>query len=310
MQLATILGVFLAGTAGTMVLGLFSKWVDRKVTARVQFREGPPLLQPVYDVLKLLGKETLVPQNAQRTGFLLAPLVGFAAVSVAASILWFTALVPTGVFVGDLIVVIYFLTIPSLCVIIGGTSSGSPYGAIGGSREMKLLISYELPLIVAVVAVLVRAELWTFRLGDLVAYQEVHGAMALHLSGLLALIVGVFCMQAKLGLVPFDIPEAETELMGGPFTEYSGAPLAVFYLARAMLLAVLPMFVITVFMGGIDLGFPGIIGTVVKYVVLLVLIILIRNTNPRVRIDHAVKFFWYILTPVSLAALLLAFAGY
>jgi len=310
MQLPTILGVFFAGTAGTMALGLFSKWVDRKVTARVQFRKGPPLLQPLYDVLKLLGKETLVPENARRSGFLLAPLVGFAAVSVVGAILWYTAWKPGGVFLGDLIVVIYFLTIPSLSIIIGGTSSGSPYGALGSSREMKLVISYELPLVLAIVAVLVRAELWTFRLGELVAYQQAHGAMALHLSGLLALIVAVFCVQAKLGLVPFDIPEAETELMGGPFTEYSGAPLAVFYLMRAMLLAVLPLLLITVFLGGVDLTFPGVIWTVVKYVVLLVVIVLIRNTNPRLRIDHAVKFFWYILTPVSLVALLLALAGY
>lgn len=310
MQLSTILSFFFVGTAGTMVLGLFSKWVDRKVTARVQFRKGPPLLQPVYDVLKLLGKETLVPESARRSGFLLAPLAGFAAVSVVGAILWSTAWRPGGVFVGDLIVVIYFLTIPSLSIIIGGTASGSPYGALGGSREMKLVISYELPLILAVVAVLVRAQLWTFRLGELVAYQQANGAMALHLSGALALIVAVLCMQAKLGLVPFDIPEAETELMGGPFTEYSGAPLAVFYLMRAMLLAVLPLLIITVFLGGINLQFPGVIWTLVKYVVLLVVIVLIRNTNPRLRIDHAVKFFWYILTPVSLAALLLAFAGY
>ena len=309
MQLPMILGVFFAGTAGTIALGLFSKWLDRKVTARVQFRKGPPLLQPVYDVLKLLGKETLVPKNARLTGFLLAPLIGFSAVSVAGVILWYTAFRPQGIFIGDLIVVVYILTIPSLAIIIGGSSSGSPYGAIGASREMKMIISYELPLILSIVAVLVRADVLSFRLADLVAHQEATRAAALHLSGALAFIVSIFCMQAKLGLVPFDVPEAETELMGGPFVEYSGAPLAVFYLMRAMLLAVLPLFLITVFMGGIDLQFPAVLLTIVKFVVLLVIIVLIRNTNPRLRIDHIVKFFWYILTPVSLVALLLALAG-
>ena len=309
MQLPMILGVFFAGTAGTMAIGLFSKWVDRKVTARVQFRKGPPLLQPLYDVLKLLGKETLVPETAKRTGFLLAPLIGFAAVSLAGAILWYTAFRPGGSFVGDLIVLIYILTIPSLAIIIGGSSSGNPYGAVGASREMKMIIAYELPLILSIVAVLVRGELYTFRLSELVAYQQAQGAMALSVSGALALIVGVFCVQAKLGLVPFDVPEAETELMSGPLVEYSGPPLALFYLMRAMLLAVLPMFLITVYMGGIDLDFPGVLVTVVKYIALLVVIVLIRNTNPRLRIDHIVKFFWFILTPVSVLALVLAFAG-
>lgn len=309
MQLPAILGVFAAGTAGTLVLGLFSKWVDRKVTARLQYRKGPPLLQPFYDVLKLLGKEVLVPERARGTGFLLAPLVGFAAVAVAGAILGYTAFRPEGAFIGDLIVVLYLLTLPSLAIIIGGNASGSPHAAVGASREMKLLIAYELPLILAVVAVLVRSHIYSFRLGDLVAYQQAEGAMALHLSGLLALIAAIFCVQAKLGLVPFDIPEAETELMSGPLVEYSGAPLAVFYLMRSMLLAVLPILVMTVFMGGIDLKFPGILWAIAKYVGLLVLVVLIRNTNTRLRIDQAVKFFWYGLTPLALVALVLAFAG-
>ena len=310
MQVPAILGTFLAGAVGTAVLGLFSRWVDRKVTARVQYRQGPPLLQPLYDILKLLGKETLVPLRARHTGFLLAPLVGFAAVAVAGAILWYTAFVPQGAFVGDLIAVIYLLSIPSLATIVGGTASGNPYGALGASREMKLMISYELPLITAVVAVLVQTRLYSFRLGELASYQQAHGAAALHLSGLLALVVALFCVQAKLGLVPFDIPEAETELMSGPLVEYSGAPLAVFYLMRAMLLAALPLLLITVFMGGVDPAFPGVLWTLLKYLVLLVLIVLIRNTNTRLRIDHAVKFFWYGLTPLALAALLLALAGY
>lgn len=310
MQLAAMMGTFLVGTAGTLLLGLFSKWMDRKVTARIQYRVGPPLLQPVYDVLKLLGKETLVPESARKTGFLLAPLVGFAAAAISGVLLLSTAWGAQRAFIGDLIVVWYFLMIPSLSVIVGGAASGSPYGAMGASREMKLVIAYELPLILAVIAVLARAQLWSFRLEEIVAYQQTHQALALSVSGALALLVAILCMQAKLGLVPFDMPEAETELMGGPFVEYSGAPLAVFYLMRAMLLAVLPLFIITVFLGGVDLSIPGILWTILKFGALVVVTTLIRNTNPRLRIDHALKFFWYILTPVSLLSLILALAGW
>ena len=308
-QLPTLIGFFVAGTAGTAILGLVSRWIDRKVTARIQFRKGPPLLQPFYDLLKLLGKEVLVPERARGTGFLLAPLIGFAGVSVVASLLWYTAARPEGVFVGDLIAVLYILVLPSLAIVLGGAASGSPHAAVGASREMKMMISYELPLVLAVVTVLVGTGVGTFRLGDLVTHQAVNGAAALTWSGAIGLVVAFFCMQAKLGLVPFDIPEAETELMSGPLVEYSGAPLAVFYLTRSMLLAVMPLFLITVFLGGIHLAFPDVLLTVVQYVVLLVLIVLVRNTNPRVRIDHAVKFFWYILTPAALVSLVLAYAG-
>ncbi len=304
------LGLFLGGTLGTLALGLFSKWLDRKLTARLQYRVGPPVLQPLYDVLKLFGKETLVPEQARRSGFLLAPLVGFSAAAVAASILWATALDPRGAFVGDLIVLLYVLTLPSLSLIVGGSASGNPFGAVGASREMKLLISYELPLILAVVVALVHAEVWSFRLGDLVAWQAAHGPIAFSLSGAMALFVALFCVQAKLGLVPFDIAEAETELMGGVVVEYSGPPLALIYLFRAMLLAILPLLLITVFLGGVAIAFPGVLGSLVAYGLILLFIVLLRNTNPRLRIDQAVKFFWMILSPLGLVALLLALAGY
>ncbi|MBE7560420.1 NADH-quinone oxidoreductase subunit H [bacterium] len=308
--MAQALGIFVAGTLGTMVLGLLSKWFDRKLTARVQYRVGPPLLQPFYDILKLLGKETLVPADARRSGFLLAPLVGLSATAVAAGILWASAVNPAGAFVGDLIVLLYVLTLPSLSLVVGGSASGNPFGAVGASREIKLLIAYELPLITAIVTALVHAEAWSFRLADLAAHQAAHGPIAASLSGALALLVSLFCIQAKLGLVPFDTAEADTELMGGVLVEYSGPPLALIHLFRAMLLAVLPMLLITVFLGGIRLSWPGILGTLLAYLLILVFVVLLRNTNPRLRIDQAVKFFWLLLFPIAMLALILALAGY
>lgn len=313
-----IILVFLLGTLGTAIVGLLSKWIDRVVTARVQWRKGPPPLQPLYDILKLFGKETLISEGVSGRGFLLAPLFGLAGVIAASCIIWSVILDPTRTFVGDLIVVVYLLTIPSLSFIVGGSTSGSVQGGVGASREMKLLLSYELPFVLALVTVLVGVARargtpggeWgaTFSLGAITQYQAEAGAMInifrspflMHLACLVGLAVAVLCAQAKLGAVPFDMAEAETELMGGIFVEYSGPPLAVIFLTRAMLLATLPLLMALVFVGRHAVWTP------VAYVVLLVLYVLIRNTNPRVRIDQAMRFFWYGLAPVGVVCLLLA----
>ena len=310
-------GAFLAASLGTILVGLVSSWVDRKVTARVQYRVGPPVLQPFYDVAKLLAKETLISERARGRGFHLAPLVGFAAAGLAAGMLWFANVWPAHAFVGDLIVVLYILTIPAIAGIYGAMASGSPHAAIGASREMKLLLAYELPLVLAVLVPVVQAGRGpgpglSFSIGALVLHQQEAGWAIAHLSGFLAAAVALLCLQAKLTLVPFDLPEAETELMGGSVLEYSGPPLAVIRLTRAMLLAMAPVYFATLFLGGLgDAASPlSWLAFAAKYVAVLVLVVLIRNTNPRLRIDQAVKFFWMGLAPVAALALALAVFGY
>ena len=299
--------LLLLASVGTLILGLISKWVDRKVTARVQWRVGPPWYQPFADVIKLLGKETLVPEHAG-PGFLLAPVVGLAATCLAVTIVWAANIWPSRGFVGDLIVVLYLLAVPSLMIVMGGSLSGNPHASVGASREMKLLLAYELPFVLAILAVILGAEgPRTLSLGT-IAHGEMRGVLPA-IACVLGFLISVFCIQAKLGLVPFDMPEAETEIMGGPFCEYSGAPLAMFYLMKATLFATLPVFLVTVFWGGFGPGVSGWILGVVKYLVVVVIMVLMRNTNPRVRIDHAVKFFWFGLTPIGLLAVILAMVG-
>jgi len=267
----------------------------------VHWRVGPPWYQPFADVIKLMGKETILPEHAG-IGFLLAPVVGLAATCVAATIIWSANLNPDNGFVGDVIVVLYLLVIPSLMIILGGSLSGNPHSAVGASREMKLLLAYELPMVLAIVAVILGAEgSRTLSLGA-IAHSEMRGVFP-SIACVLGLLASIFCIQAKLGLVPFDMPEAETEIMGGPFVEYSGAPLGVFYLMKAMLFATLPVFLVTVFWGGFGPGMGGWVLGVLKYLVVVVIMVLMRNTNPRVRIDHAVKFFWFGLTPIGILAL-------
>ncbi len=290
------------GFVFSSVLGLFSTWVDRKVTARVQWRVGPPLLQPFYDFLKLMGKETLLPASGNRVVFLAAPLVSLASVTLVSMILWLANLTGS-TFIGDLIVVVYLLLIPSLSLILGGMASGNPLATTGASREMKLILAYELPFLICLAVVILKS-----RLG--ITLESVASSPSIaSVSGALAAVVSLLCVQAKLGFTPFDVAEAETEIMAGPYIEYSGAPLALFKLSQAILLFELPVFLITVFLGGIHLAGWGILWFVLEYVAILALIVVIKNTNPRIRIDQAVRFFWRILTPTAIAAFLLAAIG-
>ncbi|MBN2030170.1 NADH-quinone oxidoreductase subunit H [bacterium] len=290
----------------TAIVGMLVSWIDRKVTARLQWRVGPPLFQPLYDFVKLLGKETIIPKGSSKITFLLAPLFGLVAATFVSMLVWTAILWPEKSFGGDLIVVLYFLMIPSLAVIIGGFASRNPIASLGASREMKLMLADELPFLLAVFVAVIKAG-GAIRLGQLIAYQQTHGWVFLSASGICAIIVAIITMQAKLTLVPFDIPEAETELMSGVFVEYSGPPLAIFKLTRMMMLFTLPMVVVVVFLGGMHFQGISILWSILKYVVLLVLIILIRNTNPRLRIDQAVRFLWGPVTILGVAAVVLAF---
>jgi len=287
----------------TLVLGLIASWIVRKVSALVQWRVGPPLFQPFYDVVKLLGKEILIPQQAQQTVFKAAPIVGMAGVLLLSTMLWRITLAPATPFVGDIIVAIYLMALPSLALILGSSASASPHASVGTSREMKLVMGYELPLVLAFIVVIVKTG------GQLSLVAIAQQCPALSISGMLAFLVGLLCVQAKLGFIPFDMAEAETELASGILMEYSGALLAVWKITQAMMLVVLPMFLVTVFMGGIGAAGAPLAWGIGKYVLVLVLIILIKNTNPRVRIDQAMKFFWVYCGIALSVAVVLAIIG-
>ena len=307
--------IFLAAACGTLVLGLTLRWVDRKVTALVQWRVGPPWYQPLVDVIKLMGKENMMPITGRGTGFLLAPVVALAATGVAAAVLWGAIVRPSGGFIGDLVVVIYLLMIPALMTIMGASASGNPHAAIGASREMKLLLSYELPLLLVILVAVARSAAtagggWTFRLDLMLSAQASSSPVLFSISGVLAILIAILCTQAKLGQVPFDLAEAECEIMSGVYVEYSGPNLAMFLMTRAMLLALMPLLLIIVFWGGLHTGaWWGYLTFAGKYLLLVALVTLIRNTNPRLRIDQTVKFFWFALTPAAILAVVLALVG-
>ena len=298
------------GFAFTLFVGVIVSWIVRKVSALVQWRVGPAfiaegrLFQGMYDILKLLGKEILIPKDAQRFVFVAAPLFGFSGVLLLATMLGRICVSGHG-YVGDIIAAMYLMVIPSLALILGSSSSGSSHAAVGAAREMKLVMSYELALVLSMIVVIIK----TGGSVDLAAIAGFERAPIASVSGLIAFLVSVLCIQAKLGFVPFDIAEAETELGSGVLMEYSGALLALWKIMQAMMLVALPLFLVMVFLGGFGTGFWGLIAGAAKFVLIVVLLILIKNTNPRVRIDQAMKFFWVYCGVAMVIAVMIAMAG-
>jgi NADH-quinone oxidoreductase subunit H len=186
-------GLLFAATAGA-----FLSWFDRKITARVQFRKGPPLLQPFYDFFKLLlVKETILPRNGSPVLFLLAPIFSvFGATMAGVFILLPLFNITTG-FRGDLLVIFYLLTIPSFSYIIGSLSSGNPLAAVGGSREMKLILSYELTFLLVIAGVIMKCG-QQFDLNNIIRTQQAASPFIGSVSGVLLFLVGIFCIQAGL----------------------------------------------------------------------------------------------------------------
>jgi NADH-quinone oxidoreductase subunit H len=291
------------GFVFTAGLGLSASWIVRKVSALVQYRVGPPFLQPFWDIAKLLSKEVLIPQEANKWVFIGAPLVGLAGVLLLSTLLGVAAFWPQATFVGDIIVAIYLMVMPSLALILGSSASASPHAAIGTAREMKLVLGYELPLVLAFIVVIIKSG------GALGLSAIAETKPVASVSGVIAFLVSLLCIHAKIGYVPFDMAEAETELGSGVLMEYSGGLLALWNLTSAMMLVAMPMFLVLVFLGGFGTMPAGIAIGLLKYVLVLVLIILIKNTNPRVRIDQAMRFFWIWCSLALVAAIVLATVG-
>lgn len=280
-----------------VALGLAGEFVDRKLYARLQNRVGPPWFQPLADALKLFGKEDVVPEEADRRVFHLAPVFAVAA-AVAAVLyipLWGTGAVFA--FEGDLVVVLYLLLIPTLTFFLGGWTSNSVFATIGAVRAITQVFAYEIPLFVALLAPALLANTWS--ISEMAAYYGAHPW--LWSVNLIGFGVALVSLLGKLERVPFDIPEAETEIVAGSFTEYSGRRLAFFRLAvdcEAIVGASLVAAVFLPFGLGLPLGF-GILVYLGKVLVLLALLALLRTLFARLRIDQMIAFCWKVLAPIA-----------
>lgn len=292
------------------VIGAFLSWFDRKITARVQFRKGPPLLQPFYDFFKLLlVKEMILPKQGSALIFLIAPVFAvFGATMSGVFILLPLFNITTG-FRGDLLVIFYLLTIPSFSYIIGAIASGNPLAAVGGSREMKLILSYELTFLLFIAAIIMKCG-QHFDLYSIIQSQQAGSPFIASISGVILLIVGIFCVQAKLSLVPFDMPEAEAEITEGIFIEYSGPAYAMIKLTKYIMFFILPALIIALLINGFRLNGINILWAVLKTLAVVLILTLIRNTNPRIKIKQAMSFFLIWMNLIAVVAIILIFFGY
>lgn len=296
------------GLLFSAILGLTIGWVDRKLSARFQFRVGPPFLQNFNDIIKLLGKETILPKQGINSLFIISPFAAFAIIVVTSTVVG-AALFFRMSIMGDLIVIMYLLMTISVMVILGGSSTGNVYSSLGAGREMKLLLADELVFILVMLVPIIRSG-FNLNLSDIIIFQDQNGMFISSISGFLGFIAGLMCIQAKMTLPPFHIPEAETEIVEGPFMEYSGPLLAFWKLNHFMMYVLFPFLLIGLFWGGFNFTGMNILWSILKYVLIIFLVIVIKNTNPRIRIDTALNFFWKYLVPVMAAAVLFAVLGY
>jgi len=296
--------LFLAVTGG------FLSWFDRKITARVQFRKGPPLLQPFYDFFKLLlVKETILPKYGSPVTFLAAPVFAVAGATLAGVFILLPLMnISTG-FKGDLFVIFYLLTIPSLMYILGAVASGNPLAAVGGSREMKLILSYEGTFLLVIAGIILKAG-QHIDLNSIIQLQKEGTPFIGSISGVLLFIVAIFCVQAKLALVPFDMPEAETEIAEGIFIEYSGSAYALVKLTKYIMFFILPAFLTAILLSGFTFEGIHILWALLKIIGVVLLLTLIRNTNPRLKIKQAINFFLVWMNLLAVIAIVLAYFGY
>ena len=307
--------------AFSIIIGLLLMGFDRIVAARMQARIGPPLTQPFTDVRKLLAKENVVPENAIPWLFNLAPIIALAS---AITILFY---LPIGGFApvlsggGDLILVMYLLTLPALALVAGGFASGSPYATVGAQREMVTMIAYEFPLAIVVVAIAWRLAAAGISLPFSLATIEANPVWGLvgplgAIGLLILLIVLLIVTPAELSRVPFDTPEAETELAGGILVEYSGKNLALFSLTQGVKTVAMASLVVALFfpyrlaaIAGIS-GFVGAVIDLLFYILLITLVAfisvsVIRVSMARFRINQVVSVYWIYLAIAGLAGLLL-----
>ncbi len=297
-----------------VVLGFvtYAILAERKVMGFMQLRMGPNqlggrlgLLQTVADVLKLLLKEDTIPKAADRPLFIIAPIIAFAPSFVVMATIPFTDKFQ---FADIGIGLLYYVAVSGMTVVgilTAGWASNNKYSLLGGMRAAAQMISYEIPLVMSVLGVILLTG--SLNLNSIVAAQQDGWFILLQPIGF---IIFVIAGVAELNRVPFDLPEAENELVAGYFTEYSGFRWAFFMLSEYVYMFAMSALITAIFLGGWlplpFLGFiPGPIWFALKFSTIVFFLIWIRSTFPRISADKLMEFGWKILLPVALANIFL-----
>lgn len=300
-------------------ISLLFEGIDRKVHARMQKRIGPPIIQPFYDFIKLFNKERIVPVTASSRVFTAMPLVA-AAASILGAAIPLSNIITEASIVGDLILVLYLLAMSSIALMVGGSSSGNPYGAIGFSRKMSMMIACEVPMLIAI-ASLAFNPCHSLKIYDAVLTQvKMRSLLAFSYPSMAAAATALLlCIPATAMAVPFDIPEAKTEVVHGILVEYGGPYLALVKLAKAASNFALSLLAITLFFyipalfeGYVSLGPVGklLLCLATALAFMLLTITIPRTVFARLKIGQAFKFYWIIPLMLSVASVVLSVLGF
>ena len=322
MNVIVTIVIFICVVVLSTIFSMLYRGIDRKLVARMQGRVGPPIIQPFRDVQKLLMKENIVPDGAVSWLFTAAPFVCLiASVLLLLYIPLFGQKALLGGF-GDAILVIYLLILPPLAYVLGGFASSSPYATVGAQREMVIMMSYELPLAVAVVTLAWRigqaAMGNPFMFSTIAQYPIWNSVGPLGVIGSLVLLFTLLVVTpGEAAKVPFDIAEAETEIAGGLLVEYSGRNLCLFYLADIVKAFAMASLVVALFFPYnlspvIGIGTPIVAGIVdglfflIKvFAVMFISISVIRTGMARFKISQASWVYIIAMTLISLVGLIL-----
>ena len=281
--LAILALVVFPGGLSLLAGGMAYEWVDRKLLALTQNRVGPRWFQPLADTIKLLAKEEIVPDRANRFLYIGLPIAALAGGLTAALYVPLAGFKPIYSFPGDLIVTLYLLSLLTLCLGLAGTNTLDRFSMIGATRTLTQVFSYEAPFLLALLVPAATAGSW--QISTIVTYAESHWLILSQPVGFLIALTG---LMGKLELPPFDAPEAHTEISAGALTEYSGRGLAFFRLAKAVELVVGLTLVAAIYLGGVSNPF----WFLVKTLTLLLGLVGIQSLFTRMRIDQTVGLWW------------------
>ncbi len=275
--------MFFPGGLFVLALGMSYEWIDRKLMARVQNRVGPRWFQPYADIAKLLVKEEVIPADSNRLLFIALPILALAGALTAALYVPLAGFDPLYSFKGDLIVTLYLLSLLTVCTGLAGANTTDRFSLVGATRTLTQLFSYEAPFLLAMLGPAVAARSW--QINEIIADADGQWLLIVQPVGFVVALIGLL---GKLEIAPFNAPEAETEIVAGALTEYSGRGLALFRLGRHVELVVGLTMVAAFYMGGVN-GLPLFI---LKTLLLLLILVGIQSLVARLRIDQTVGLWW------------------
>jgi NADH-quinone oxidoreductase subunit H len=284
MSMRTVLNILIfPGGLFLLLNGLAYAWVGRKLLARLHNRVGPRWFQPMADTVKLLAKEEVVPEGADTRLFAGLPLVALAGTLTAALYVPLAGLASTASLPGDLIVVVYLLSLLTLCLGLAGTTTTDRFALLGATRALTQLFSYEAPFLLALLGPAFVAGSW--QINQIIAATDGRWLLLTQPIGFVVALIG---LMGKLELPPFDAPEAETEIVAGALTEYSGRGLALFHLGKSVALVVGLTLIATLFLGGLT----GPLDYLAKTLGLLLGLVGLQALLTRLRIDQVTGLWW------------------